>query len=271
MIGWLLGLLAASAAPAPPAQAPSRPAPGRWIVDWGEQRCSLVRDTGGIDPVSLMIRTIPGAGQAELWLLDPNWRGAAFHRRRPFEISLLPSDFRVTAQALSVRYRNQQGIAVTNVDEGFLKNLPGSESVRIEGGDRTVASVELPGSARAVAALRECEATVLRDWGLDPKVIFSLRQGPQPIQPVVSRFSDTDYPGEAISAGESGSVLARMMIDSAGRVRECVVVDSSGSAALDQRTCKVLVARVRFRPALDSSGAPTRGISAVRIHWLLPV
>ena len=121
MIPFFYSLLAAAAAPAP-APAPSKPAQGRWIVDWGEQRCSLVRDTGGATPVNLMIRTVPGAGQAELWLLDPNWRGPAFARWKPFEISLQPAGFRVTAQALSVRYRGRNGIAVTNIDKGFLKS-----------------------------------------------------------------------------------------------------------------------------------------------------
>lgn len=270
MIPFFYSLLAAAAAASAPAAAPSKPAPGRWIVDWGEQRCSLVRDTGGDAPVSLMVRTVPGAGQAELWLLDPKWRGPVFSRWKPFEISLQPSGFRVTAQALSVRYRGQNGIAVTNVDEGFLKALPGSALVRIENGKRTVAEVDLPASARAVAALRECEATVLRDWGLDPAVIASLRQGPQPIDDIPGRFRDDDYPMEAVRARQSGSVLVRLMVGADGRIGECVVVESSGAAVLDQRTCHVLLRRARYRPALDASGAPTRALAALRVHWLLP-
>jgi TonB family protein len=268
-MSWLYGLIGVAAAAAP-AVAPPKPAPGRWIVDWGEQRCSLVRETGGVTPVSLMVRTVPGARQAELWLLDPKWRGPVFSSWKPFEIFLQPSGFQVTAQALSVSHRGQKGIGVTNIDEGFLKNLPGSASVRIENDGRPIVSVELPGSARAVAALRQCEATVLRDWGLDPAVIASLRRPPEPIESIPGRFRDDDYPTEAILAQQSGSVLVRLTIEVDGRVGECAIVESSGAALLDQRTCQVIVRRGRYRPALDASGAPVRALAAIRISWVLP-
>lgn len=79
------------------------PAKPKWVVDWGEQRCSLVRETGGPASVSLMIRTVPGAGQAELWLLDPKWTGPTFSRFEQVDVSLQPSGYRAAQYALSVR------------------------------------------------------------------------------------------------------------------------------------------------------------------------
>ena len=111
---------------------------------------------------------------------------------------------------------------------------------------------------------------MLRDWGLDPAVIASLSRGPEPIDTLAGQFSDEDYPAAAVRAGQSGSVLVRLMVDAEGRIGECAIVEGSGAAVLDQRTCQIIVKRARFRPALDSSGAPTRAPAAARIHWLLP-
>ena len=59
----LLALLLGASAPAyaPP------PATGHWTSDWEAQRCSLVRETGGPASKTMMVRSVPGTEQAELW------------------------------------------------------------------------------------------------------------------------------------------------------------------------------------------------------------
>ncbi|HEX6375170.1 MAG TPA: energy transducer TonB [Allosphingosinicella sp.] len=254
--------MAAAAAPAPAAP--------RWVVDWGEQRCSLVRETGGPASLSLMVRTVPGAGQAELWMLDPKWKSPTFAKFEKVEVSLQPSGFSASQYALTVRFKGQGGVAVTNLDEGFVKNLAGAKGLRIERGRRRLADVPLPGSARAVEALRACEAAVLRDWGFDPEVIQSLSRTPRAVNGPAQWFSDRDYPYEAVRNRISGSVLTRLVIGADGRVAECIIVEGSGEILLDRTTCDLLVRRGRYEPALTATGQPVRAMSSVRIHWRLP-
>jgi TonB family protein len=251
--------------------APSTPSarPGKWVVDWGEQRCSLIRETGGEAPVTLMVRTVPGAGQAELWLFDPKWAGPDFTGFEEVDVSLQPSGFRGTESALSVRFRGLKGIAVTSLDEAFLKKLGGSAKLRIDRGRRTLADIRLPGSARAFASLQACEATVLRDWGFDPEVMASLSRTPRPVVEPARWFSAADYPMQAVRARLAGSVLTRLIIGADGRVAECFVVEGSGAPVLDRRTCELLLRRGRYEPALTASGEPVRAMSSVRIHWVL--
>jgi TonB family protein len=68
-------------------------------------------------------------------------------------------------------------------------------------------------------------------------------------------FSNEDYPEEALRRNEQGSVQTRLKIGADGRVHDCKVVKSSGSASLDKATCNVL--RARFRPAVNAQGQPT--------------
>lgn len=269
-IAWLIGLAAAVPAATPAATGAAARSAAKWVVDWGEQRCSLIRQTGGEASPTLMVRTVPGAGQAELWLLDPNWTGPHFVGFQRVELGLQPSGFRAADYAISVRFKGQQGIGITNLEEGFLDELPGTTRLIVRRGKRTLAEVPLPGSARAVDALRACEAEILRDWGLDPKVIQSLQRRPTPVRRPALWFNSTDYPRAAVQMRQTGSVLTRMTVGTDGRVSECVIVESSGHALLDRRTCELLVNRGRYKPALTAAGEPIRAMTSVRIHWRLP-
>ena len=69
-------------------------------------------------------------------------------------------------------------------------------------------------------------------------------------------ISDSDYPRAAIEARRSGTVHLRFTIAPTGRVSACSVTRSSGSSALDSTTCRLIMARFRYRPARDGSGRP---------------
>jgi periplasmic protein TonB len=77
-------------------------------------------------------------------------------------------------------------------------------------------------------------------------------------------FSPNDYPEAARRRDETGTVRARLDISANGSVTGCSIVASSGSAALDSATCRVLKARAHFAPAKDSSG------QAVNDSYLTP-
>lgn len=265
MLSGFVFLLAAAA------QAPAKsPAPARWVVDWSPERCSLVRETGGKSPSTLMIRTIPGTGWTELWFFDPRWAGPTTLFYDPVDLGLTPSGYRVSKPAISAKLRGQNGMTVTSLDEDFLQKLSVTASLSIERRGRTLAQVQLPNSARAVATLGQCEDAVMRNWGFDPAVLRSLSRPARAIGGLTEWFSDRDYPAEAVRLGHKGSVLTRLVIDTQGGVAQCVLVEVSGHDSLDRRTCQVLVRRGRFQPALTAAGEPTRGLMAVRIKWSKP-
>lgn len=85
-----------------------------------------------------------------------------------------------------------------------------------------------------------------------------------------SYVSSEDYPSSALRAEESGTTAFRLDVGTNGRVTNCTVTSSSGSAALDAATCRVLKSRARFTPARDTSGNPTTDSVSSRIRWQLP-
>lgn len=86
---------------------------------------------------------------------------------------------------------------------------------------------------------------------------------------VAGLFSGDDYPPEAQMNDEQGTVAAELTINEHGRVRNCEVVESSGSESLDSATCRILMERARFTPAKDSSGQPVTDKLTKRITWRL--
>ncbi|HYD11641.1 MAG TPA: TonB family protein [Allosphingosinicella sp.] len=85
-----------------------------------------------------------------------------------------------------------------------------------------------------------------------------------------SYFSADDYPAAALRGNDQGTTGFSLTIGANGRVENCTVTSSSGSAALDQATCRILRSRARYTPARDQNGNPTSGRDSGRVTWRLP-
>jgi protein TonB len=80
---------------------------------------------------------------------------------------------------------------------------------------------------------------------------------------------DLDYPAAASRASVGGEVEVRFMIQPTGRITGCRVTRSSGDAALDQTTCRLIEDRFRFKPATNAEGEPIVSIYGWRQSWWL--
>jgi TonB family protein len=88
---------------------------------------------------------------------------------------------------------------------------------------------------------------------------------------LASYVSDADYPPEAIIQGEEGLVAFRLDVEPDGSVKRCEITSSSGSAALDEATCRIMIERPRFVPARDYRGRAVRDRVSSRMRWVLPM
>ncbi len=64
----------------------------------------------------------------------------------------------------------------------------------------------------------------------------------------------SDYPRAAGSAGLGGKMTVQFTVQPDGRVSNCVAIESSGSALLDEATCRAIERRYRYEPSRDSQG-----------------
>ncbi|WP_288409441.1 energy transducer TonB [uncultured Sphingomonas sp.] len=92
---------------------------------------------------------------------------------------------------------------------------------------------------------------------------------PTPIDPA-SWVTNDDFPAEALRKDEKGIVKFALSVNPAGRPTGCRIVETSGSALLDQTTCRVMVLRGVFKPATDKHGRPVTGEWEQRVNWQPP-
>lgn len=91
--------------------------------------------------------------------------------------------------------------------------------------------------------------------------------GGSPPRRVQGRLRDSDYPRWAWEAGIGGTVTVIFAVETDGRVGECEVTRSSGSAPLDEMTCRLIRERFRYRPSLDRQGRPVRSRVLENHSW----
>ena len=84
---------------------------------------------------------------------------------------------------------------------------------------------------------------------------------------LASYVSNDDYPASALRNEEEGTTGFRLTVGANGRVTDCTVTSSSGSAALDNATCRIMRSRARFTPARDNQGNATSDTVSARITW----
>lgn len=83
-------------------------------------------------------------------------------------------------------------------------------------------------------------------------------------------YVSADYPSDAIRREEQGATRFKLAVGPDGRVTSCTVTGSSGSAALDLATCRLMKTRARFAPARDSGGNAVADAVTSTIVWRLP-
>lgn len=82
--------------------------------------------------------------------------------------------------------------------------------------------------------------------------------------------SDADYPAGALHRGQQGASAFELTIGPDGRVRDCRITRSSGSADLDAATCAKVSERASFTPARDAHGDLVAGSFSGVIRWRIP-
>lgn len=163
--------------------------------------------------------------------------------------------------------------------EDFLPDFAASAAVSITMGDTRLAVLSLKGTRLVAQRLSRCAVDGFKRYPPDPfKSLPQATRGTsgtgtlatQPIANLPSLFSDEDYPAAAVRAGEQGRTGFHLSIAANGRVSGCTITSSSGSAALDSTTCRLITTRARFRPAQDPQGRPVAGTFDGGIVWRLP-
>lgn len=127
-----------------------------------------------------------------------------------------------------------------------------------------------PGLAAALLALAQPVSPAAAPAAAPAPAVHVYGTG-QPVPPGLGAFfRPEDYPAEALRAGAQGQVRIHIVTGPDGGVADCAVTRSSGNAALDEATCAIARARLRFVPAYDELGLPAGAAQDLIVDWRLP-
>ena len=145
---------------------------------------------------------------------------------------------------------------------GRLRLLAEAGSITVSFGGHAPVTHAVPGAREGVRSLIACaeEArAALPEAERGPRVTLN------------SYFSTNDYPSAALRDHEQGTVRFWLGISAEGRVSDCHIIQSSGSRALDETTCRILRERGRYRPARNMRGQPIASFDGdYAVTWRLP-
>jgi protein TonB len=93
--------------------------------------------------------------------------------------------------------------------------------------------------------------------------------GGRDVELTSGRIKDSDIPPALRGAPFSGTTRAQVEVGASGRVSGCRTLRSSGNATLDELTCRLIVQRFRFRPALDEQGRARADTIIYEQEWVV--
>ncbi len=119
-----------------------------------------------------------------------------------------------------------------------------------------------------MAAMRACTTDLVQHWKLDPVQQEHRMAGPTPIHKPGEWLRSGDYPTGALRMGVSAVIDFRLMVDAAGQTTECHIQRMTNNPEFATLTCKLLMKRAKFRPALDSEGKPIASYYVSSVRWI---
>jgi len=248
-----------AAAPAEPVKPTSR-----WVVDYDDAQCVAWRDYGTqAKPLTLALKASPSGSVMRVVLMREGFASEAV--QRPASVGFDGKSVAASALVYDNR-RARRYIASINLPMATFVANRRAASIAIDAGsfDERLA---VPGFAGVMAAFDDCLANLREVWNVGETFAARVRQPAKAIRPLGDLFKSTTYPSQAISEGNSGAVGLAMLIDETGKVRDCMVEQTSGYATLDTMSCFVIVNQARFEPAVGADGKPVKSASSQRISW----
>jgi TonB family protein len=254
----VLGIAASSVEARPPTRG--------WVVNFDDAQCVAFREYGTAEvPIQLILKTPPIGGVVQLAvarkgspIIAAQVKGTlTIDDRPPTNISMLA--YSPKGSGLRVYTMNVPSAEFTLVRQ--------AKELTIQTGG-IYENFQLTGMPPMLKAVDDCVVDLRRVFNVtDPETAEN-----SPLQRRASAnlgrlFHSEDYPLDALDRNQGGRLRYALLIDEAGRVADCTIIETSGVAALDAQACILLKTRGRFRNALGADGKPAKDAVAGNFIW----
>lgn len=276
----LAGLFAVPASAAQGARDAIRVEPtSQWVVDYADERCSIVREFGsGENAIRLQIDTY-GTWNG-LWVILSGPLVPRIRKPYGFARYRLPGDPKPREESVAL-FGSVNEHAAVRFSIGFSPYMDNDDwedmnaqelaDLAIElrrpfpDYDRSISSIEIilergdpisfqvSAMDKPLAALRACLDDLYRSWGIDPAAQKALSRVAVPQESSVERLQ-RNYPAAQKLRGITAFIPFRLKIDAEGNATECVVQSEAVEQAFRDAVCNSLASQ--FEPAHNAAGEP---------------
>lgn len=190
----------------------------------------------------------------------------------PASLTFSPSQNITTGLARVAQLSNNASvIMMQGLPPSVLDNLSGSSAVTLEVKKGVKSIVSITGSAKAVEALRKCNAEQLLEWGADPVQFSPGGTVPTALKPRDEWISNSEFLQLAgKSRGSSINDDFRVLVATDGIISECHATARITELNLEKSVCAAVVGRRLFSPAKDASGNAVLGAASFRVSLMRP-
>lgn len=256
----------------------------KWIVDYAEQKCRLLRTFGSDKQESLLsleqsapgddfTMTLAGAplkGFAEAKLAVAFADQEEELRKQPFAGTV--DDYGPALIFSSMAFGPTDDAGSKKFPHAFpqinISEAARADFVDVRRGNRQV-RFDTGNMAKPAAALNACTTDLTRSWGLDPERLRTATRGPvwTNSDRIVDRITSY-YPKEAVQKGERGILHMRVIVSADGSVTSCTLENTTRLGSLESPACEEMK-RARFEPALDAQGTPMPSLYSTSIVYTM--
>lgn len=241
---------------------------GRWVVNYAADECLLSRNYGDEGhPLTLVVEKLPMTDYIGLYLIKRSAR-QDWNSGKATIITGSRDPTTSSFGAYDVGKSDLRMIGI-RVDRGLIADAArnGKISVSIRG--EADESFSVPNLDAAFRALDDCALDLGKSWGIPVERQRRIVKPATTVGGLDKIFSPEDYPEIAERNGETGRIKVRVSVDEQGRATSCTLTRSSGSKTLDEATCRILMKRARYAPALDAQGHAVASLYVTTILWLI--
>ena len=247
------------------AAAEPRQPTGRWVVNYDDAQCVASRNYGTDDkPLFLALKPSPTASVMRVMLMRKG--GSAEAEQRPASVRLDDGRPLYTNALVFGDREAKRLVASINLPNSTFAANRKAAMIEIKAGS-IGERLKVPGLIGVMAAFDDCLANLRNAWNIGDAYSKRVAGPARPLRPLGELFRSSTYPRQAIREGDTGRVGISLLIDETGKVRDCMVEETSGFATLDTMSCSALTAHAKFQPAIGAEGKPVKSASFNRISW----
>lgn len=249
------------------ALAPATP----WKVDYAERECRLTRSFGKQDN-AILFRLARGTSFSNYDIMLAGLSIPKQSNNVSIIVTLSPQSTEESfkGENRDIPNRRERILRWFDGETASIIAGPKNQEMDIVSESKFSIRLDMENFPAALSAMQACHDDLLKGWGIDGAAIRALKSLPEPKSTPAAWATTGDYPGNLLRSETGGDVSFKLDVDAVGTPTDCAVIVTSKVEQLDKLTCKLMMQRARFRPALDANGLPASAHYINRVRWQVP-